>query len=157
MRDRAVPLACVGLPLGCIAPHDPRTRPGSWPPQSRARGQSSPPSGRGDLTCTLRVETRDKRCNQKRDGEERVMSSFSRATRKDERKWDARELEVLALIATTNPHRRIYRRLYGSGIWPPTSLRCGGDSRRIYRERRRQLPTKNTEGMSPHACRLWSP
>ena len=28
------------------------------------------------------------------------MSYFSRATRKDERKWDTRELEVLALIAT---------------------------------------------------------
>ena len=29
-----------------------------------------------------------------------VVSYFSRATRKDERKWDTRELEVLALIAT---------------------------------------------------------
>ena len=37
---------------------------------------------------------------QKVDGEERVVSYFSRATRKDERKWDTRELEVLALIAT---------------------------------------------------------
>ena len=34
------------------------------------------------------------------DGEERVISYFSRATTKDERKWDTRELEVLALIAT---------------------------------------------------------
>ena len=30
-------------------------------------------------------------------GEERVISYFSRATTKDERKWDTRELEVLAL------------------------------------------------------------
>ena len=37
---------------------------------------------------------------QKVDGEERVVSYFSRATRKDERQWDTRELEVLALIAT---------------------------------------------------------
>ena len=37
---------------------------------------------------------------QKIDGEERVIGYFSRATRPDERKWDTRELEVLALIAT---------------------------------------------------------
>ena len=34
------------------------------------------------------------------DGHERVISYFSRATTKDERKWDTRELEVLALIST---------------------------------------------------------
>ena len=34
------------------------------------------------------------------DSEERVVSYFSRATRNDERKWDTRELEVVALIAT---------------------------------------------------------
>ena len=37
---------------------------------------------------------------QRIDGEERVIGYFSRATRKEERKWDTRELEVLALIAT---------------------------------------------------------
>ena len=34
------------------------------------------------------------------DGEERIISYFSRSTTKDERKWDTRELEVLAMIAT---------------------------------------------------------
>ena len=38
---------------------------------------------------------------QKVDDEERVISYFSsRATTKEERKWDTRELEVLAMIAT---------------------------------------------------------
>ena len=37
---------------------------------------------------------------QKINGEERVISYFSRATTKDERKWDTRELEVLAMIST---------------------------------------------------------
>ena len=37
---------------------------------------------------------------QKIDGEERVISYFSRSTTRDERKWDTRELEVLAMIAT---------------------------------------------------------
>ena len=37
---------------------------------------------------------------QKIDNEERVISYFSRATTRDERKWDTRELEVLALIST---------------------------------------------------------
>ena len=37
---------------------------------------------------------------QKVNGEERIISYFSRATTRDERKWDTRELEVLALIAT---------------------------------------------------------
>jgi len=37
---------------------------------------------------------------QKVEGEERVVSYFSRATRKEERKWGTGELEVLALIAT---------------------------------------------------------
>ena len=36
---------------------------------------------------------------QKINGEERVISYFSRATTKDERKWDTRELEVLAMIS----------------------------------------------------------
>jgi len=34
------------------------------------------------------------------DGEERVTAYFSRSTRPDERKWDTRELEVLAMLAT---------------------------------------------------------
>ena len=34
------------------------------------------------------------------DGEEKIISYFSRSTTKDERKWDTRELEVLAMIAT---------------------------------------------------------
>ena len=42
---------------------------------------------------------------QKIDGEERVISYFSRATTKDERKWDTRELEVLALISTLEEFR----------------------------------------------------
>ena len=33
-------------------------------------------------------------------GEERVISYFSRKTTDDERKWDTRELEVLAMICT---------------------------------------------------------
>ena len=37
---------------------------------------------------------------QRVDGEERVIGYYSRATRPDERKWDTRELEVLAVIAT---------------------------------------------------------
>ena len=35
---------------------------------------------------------------QKIDKEERVISYFSRSTTKDERKWDTRELEVLAIV-----------------------------------------------------------
>ena len=34
------------------------------------------------------------------DGEERFISYFSQSTTKDQRKWDTRELEVLATIAT---------------------------------------------------------
>ena len=34
------------------------------------------------------------------DGEERVISYFSRATRADEKKWDTREIEILAAVAT---------------------------------------------------------
>ena len=34
------------------------------------------------------------------DGKERIISYFSRSTTKDERKWDMRELEILAMIAT---------------------------------------------------------
>ena len=37
---------------------------------------------------------------QRIDGEERVVSYYSRKTTADERKWDTRELEVLALICT---------------------------------------------------------
>ena len=37
---------------------------------------------------------------QKVDGEEKIIAYFSRTTTKDERKWDTRELEVLALICT---------------------------------------------------------
>ena len=37
---------------------------------------------------------------QLKSGVERVITYFSRATTKDERKWDTRELEVLALIST---------------------------------------------------------
>ena len=37
---------------------------------------------------------------QKVNGEERVVSYFSRKTTPDERKWDTREIEVLALIST---------------------------------------------------------
>ena len=33
-------------------------------------------------------------------GEERVIAYFSRATRPDEKKWDTREIEILAMIAT---------------------------------------------------------
>ena len=33
-------------------------------------------------------------------GEERVVSFYSRSTTADERKWDTRELEILAIIAT---------------------------------------------------------
>ena len=31
-------------------------------------------------------------------GEERIIAYFSRATRPDEKKWDTRELEILAMI-----------------------------------------------------------
>ena len=37
---------------------------------------------------------------QKVGGEERVVSYYSRSTTKDEKKWDTRELEVLAVIVT---------------------------------------------------------
>ena len=33
-------------------------------------------------------------------GEERVVSFYSRSTTADDRKWDTRELEILAIIAT---------------------------------------------------------
>ena len=37
---------------------------------------------------------------QKINGEERIVSYYSRSTTKDEKKWDTRELEVLAIIVT---------------------------------------------------------
>ena len=43
------------------------------------------------------------------DGEERIISYFSRSTTtKDERKWDMRELEVFAMIATLDEYFRHY-------------------------------------------------
>ena len=39
------------------------------------------------------------------DGEEKIVSFYSRSTTKAERKWDTRDLEVLAIIATLEHYR----------------------------------------------------
>jgi hypothetical protein len=41
------------------------------------------------------------------DGEERIVSFYSRSTTKAERKWDTRDLEVLAIIATLEHYRPV--------------------------------------------------
>jgi hypothetical protein len=41
------------------------------------------------------------------DGEERTVSFYSRSTTKAERKWDTRDLEVLAIIATLEHYRPV--------------------------------------------------
>ena len=40
------------------------------------------------------------------DGEEKIVSFYSRSTTKAERKWDTRDLEMLAIIATLEHYRR---------------------------------------------------
>ena len=44
---------------------------------------------------------------QKDGKEERVCSYFSRQTTKDEQKWDTRELELLAVLATLEAHHHL--------------------------------------------------
>ena len=41
------------------------------------------------------------------DGEERIVSFYSRSTTKAERKWDTRDLEVLAIIAALEHYRPV--------------------------------------------------
>ena len=41
------------------------------------------------------------------DGEERILSFYSRSTTKAERKWDTRDLEVLAIISTLEHYRPV--------------------------------------------------
>ena len=52
------------------------------------------------LTAVNRTLTANDNLCQIIDGEERVISYFSRATRADEKKWDTREIEILAAVAT---------------------------------------------------------